>query len=104
MTDRETLVAAVKGSRNLNVAAKRLDVSRRTLQNRMREYDLPRGRGGRPRAELSLGSGISLGDVAIGLAAIGGGFLLGRWLSRRPSQPTVAGSPYVLGATVLGSR
>ncbi len=53
--------------------------------------------------------GFGFVDIAIGLAAVGGGFLVGRWFARRrkaAQQPVqkVSGSAYVLGAAVLGSR
>lgn len=98
MTDREALVAAVKSTRNLNEAANRLDVSRRTLQNRMREYNLPRGHGGRPRADLAGAGGMSISDVAAGVLLIGGGFFLGRWLARAGGSKQV-----ITGAAVLGA-
>lgn len=38
---------------DITVAARLLNCSRRTLQNRMRQYGLPRGRSGRPPMELT---------------------------------------------------
>ena len=72
-TDRETLLAAIKNTRNLGEAARELGVSRRTLQNRMRKAGIARGRGGRPSRKLSYGKrakGWSAGLAAVaGLAA-----------------------------------
>lgn len=72
-TDRETLLAAIRGTRNLGEAARSLGVSRRTLQNRMRAAGLARGRGGRPKRKLAYSKrakGWSAGiAAAVGLAA-----------------------------------
>ena len=90
MSDRDALIEAIRNSRNLTVAADRLDVSRRTLQNRMREFGLPRGRGGRPKRSL-VRSDDGLGVVVGLVALVGGGLLFSRWLRSR--QAVVAGDP-----------
>jgi transposase-like protein len=77
MDDRKALMAAVNGTKNLNEAARRLGVSRRTLQNRMRAYGLARGRGGRPKRKLSYrkkrspGWGMVMAAAAAGAVAVG---------------------------------
>jgi len=73
---------------------------RRTLQNRMREYQLPPGRGGRPKAELTYQptAGLTLGNITAAALLIGGGYLVGRWLARPGSDKQI-----VTGAAVLGA-
>ena len=77
MDDQRELVAAIRGTKNLNEAARRLGVSRRTLQNRMRAYGLARGRGGRPKRKLSYrkrrspGWGMVMAAAAAGALAVG---------------------------------
>lgn len=51
-TDRSAVVSAINSSRNLGDAARKLGASRRTLQNRMRAYGIPRGQAGRPKEWL----------------------------------------------------
>jgi hypothetical protein len=53
--DRAAVVEAIKSTKNLSAAARALGCSRRTLQNRMREYGLAPGRSGRPKRKLSYG-------------------------------------------------
>jgi hypothetical protein len=67
VSDRAAVVSAIQGSRNLERAAVRLDVSRKTLYNRMREYQLPAGKSGRPRRLLGSESGQ---NAAVGLGAL----------------------------------
>ena len=77
MSDRNEIVAAIRGTKNLNEAAKRLHISRRTLQNRMRAYGLARGQGGRPKRKLSYarkrspGWGMVMAAGAAGAVAVG---------------------------------
>lgn len=67
---------------NISVAAKRLGVARRTLQNRMRYYAIPKGRAGKPKMKiryrrrsrvLAISAGVAVSALAIGLAVRGGG-------------------------------
>lgn len=51
----------------------------------------------------------NLGMVVVSVAAIGGGFLLGRWWKHRQTATTVHGAvekpnPYLVGTCVLGAR
>jgi hypothetical protein len=68
---------------NLGKAARILGASRRTLQNRMREYGMPTGTSGRRRRRLPYGS--YHGSRALGAAALGAvGLILGYRLLRQP--------------------
>ena len=98
--ERAAIVDAIKSSRNLNAAADKLDVSRKTLFNRMREYGLPEGRSGRPRTALPHGS--SGVDIALGVVAIAGlaGIVYAWWRSGRPTTTTAQSRPS--GLNVLG--
>ena len=82
--ERETIVAALKQARgNIGEAAKILGASRRTLQNRMREHKLPRGRAGRRKRRLPYGR-VSGGVLAgLGAAAVLGIGLIARSKLRR---------------------
>ncbi len=105
-SEREAVVSAINTSPNLGVAARRLGASRRTLQNRMRFYGLPRGHSGRPKQALpKRGGGVS----AIGatdlllLGGVGAAFYFaGRWLRGKETIVGAdAGSRYVTGMLAL---
>jgi hypothetical protein len=51
--DRQAIVDAIHESPNLTVAARRLGVVRKTLQNRMRAYGMAKGQSGRPKKRLT---------------------------------------------------
>lgn len=77
MSDRDVLTKAINSSPNLSVAARRLDVSRRTLQNRMRSAGLPRGQAGRPRRSLSYhGESSGAAGLIAAVAIVGAGVFL----------------------------
>lgn len=72
--ERSTIVDALRSSGgNIQVAADELGASRRTLQNRMRQYGMPRGRAGRRRRALPYArrSRIAAGALAVGAALVG---------------------------------
>lgn len=69
--ERDEILAALRAANgNIGVAARRLGASRRTLQNRMREYGIPRGKSGRRKRALPYGRR-SHSLAGIGLAAAG---------------------------------
>jgi AraC-like DNA-binding protein len=64
---------------NVGKAAKALGASRRTLQNRMREYGMARGKAGRRKRLLPYGRKVRYGAaLGLGAAALVGGALLWR--------------------------
>jgi hypothetical protein len=67
--ERATVEQAIRTTPNLGAAAKRLDVARKTLYNRMRSLGLPAGKSGRPKRSLG---GVQLGAVlpAVGVVAL----------------------------------
>jgi hypothetical protein len=73
--DRADVVAALHDSRDaagvedVGRAAKLLGAARRTLQSRMREYGIPKGRAGRRRRKLSYRRGRRNMLIAIGALA-----------------------------------
>ena len=73
--ERETVIEALRAAGgDGGRAAKILGSSRRTLQSRMREFGLERGRSGRKRRFLPYGSGgerSRRGWIAGGIAAVG---------------------------------
>ena len=83
--ERELVAEAVAKSPNLNVAAREVGASRRTLQNRMREYGLPYGKSGRRRRDLAGPS--DLDGALVPLVVIAGAVSLGYWLLKR-KDPT----------------
>lgn len=79
--ERAAIVQAISSSSNLDDAARKLGASRRTLQNRMRHYGIPRGKSGRPRRKLKYSKkrkAWSVGVAATAVAMISGAVLLGR--------------------------
>ena len=77
MSDRDTIVEAVRSTKNLNQAAKKLGISRKTLYLRMREHGLPFGKAGRRKRKLSYGgkrtlwaAGGIVAAVAVGAMAL----------------------------------
>lgn len=87
--ERNAVVQAVNSTPNLNEAANQLGASRRTLQNRMREYSLPYGQAGRRKQELPYQDEGDGGLLL--LAALGLGGLAYAWWRSRPSQQTILG-------------
>lgn len=72
--DRPAVLAALRDARwNVGRAARKLGCARRTLQNRMRDYGIPRGRAGRPRRPLHYRKASGIGGALVGLAAVGAG-------------------------------
>ncbi|KKW46594.1 MAG: hypothetical protein UY96_C0003G0097 [Parcubacteria group bacterium GW2011_GWB1_56_8] len=101
--EREAIVSALKSAPNITEAAKQLGASRRTIQNRMRHYNIPPGKAGRPRELLpyrtpSVGGLLALAGIA------GGAFLVGRWFSKRTAVVGAGDSMYLIGIDILSSR
>lgn len=77
--DRAAVTNAIRSTKNLSAAARELGCSRRTLQNRMREYGLARGKSGRPKRRLygkrrkawAVGGALAAVGVVAGLALRG---------------------------------
>lgn len=96
-------MGAVESTPNLNEAADQLGASRRTLQNRMREYDLPYGQAGRRKQELTYsGDGFDLPTLVV----VGVAFGLGWWWMSRKKESVGAGwkSDCLHGLDVIRSR
>jgi hypothetical protein len=98
--ERDAVTHALRTAPNITEAARQLGSSRRTLQNRMRHYQIPPGKSGRPRELLPYRSThVSLGGLLTLAAIAGGAFLTGRWLQRQASS----NNPYLVGADILGA-
>lgn len=77
--ERANIVQAISSSSTLDEAARKLGCSRRTLQNRMREYGMARGKPGRRKRRLygkrrkawAVGGAIAAAGVLTGLALRG---------------------------------
>jgi uncharacterized protein YlxW (UPF0749 family) len=88
VAERAKIEAALKNhDGNIEKAAQDLGSSRRTLQNRMREYGMPRGTSGRrkerlPYSRLKDSSG-ALGIVGAVAAVVGAGLLVNKY-RRKP--------------------
>lgn len=88
MDERTRILQAIKESgNNISKAARILGCSRRTLQNRMREYGMQEGTPGRRHRRLPYGSsGGKALAVAGGLAAAAGlVFFGGRFIAKKTS-------------------
>jgi hypothetical protein len=85
-TDRSAVVSAINSTSNLGEAARKLGASRRTLQNRMRDYGIPRGQAGRPKEWLPYKSGSAIKTVLGVGAAVVGLVFVGRWLREKESH------------------
>ena len=70
MSDERREIEEAQRDATITVAARRLGVARRTLQNRMRRYGMPRGRAGRPPKKLkrrrTVARVATIGAVALG--------------------------------------
>ncbi len=70
--ERHAIERAITSSPNITAASRALGASRRTLQNRMRDYNMPEGEPGRPRQLLPYSNTGTKGDALyIGLAVLG---------------------------------
>ncbi len=105
MSERDAVVSAINTSRNLGDAARKLGASRRTLQNRMRSYGLPRGKSGRPKESLPKRRG---GPMIVGptdlllLGGVGAAMYMARqwWLRpQSPAQLSVVGDDFLPAAS-----
>ncbi len=83
--DRAAVVEAIRSTKSLSAAARALGCSRRTLQLRMREYGLARGKAGRPKRKLSYGRRGKVWAVGGAVAAAG---LVGVLALRKRSSTT----------------
>jgi Bacterial regulatory protein, Fis family len=73
MTDKTTIERALTAAGGkMDKAARSLGVSRRTLQNRMRELGMVRAKAGRPKHRLYSRRARSWGTVAVGTAIVAG--------------------------------
>jgi hypothetical protein len=73
MTDRTAIENALRAANGkMDKAARILHVSRRTLQNRMRELGMVRAKAGRPKRRLYARRARAWGTVAAGAAALVG--------------------------------
>ncbi len=71
--ERPTILAALRSAHgNIGKAARALGASRRTLQNRMREYGMARGRAGRPKQRLPYGRNSRRAASVLGVLALVG--------------------------------
>jgi hypothetical protein len=69
-TGRTEIERTIRDEGSITRAAAALGASRRTLQNRMRAYGMPRGRAGRPRKRFRRRSSIARA-VAVSTAIVG---------------------------------
>ena len=79
--DRAAVVEAIRSTKNLSAAARALGCSRRTLQNRMREYGMARGKSGRPKRKLAYGRrrrALAVGGAVAAVGLVGALALRGR--------------------------
>jgi uncharacterized membrane protein len=73
MNDRTTIERALTAAGGkMDKAARSLGVSRRTLQNRMRELGMTRAKAGRPKHRLYSRRARSWGTVALATGAVAG--------------------------------
>lgn len=78
--ERTAISKALAQAPNITQAARDLGASRRTLQNRMRDYDMPPGEAGRPRELLPVDRASSSGDLALlGVVALGAAGVYWAW-------------------------
>lgn len=72
--ERHAIAKAIENSSSITNAARILGASRRTLQKRMRDYDMPEGQAGRPRELLPYNNVGGDDEIfgAIALLAVGG--------------------------------
>jgi hypothetical protein len=72
MAEREDILSAIRDSNgNISRAARKLGVARRTLQNRMRFYGIPKGRAGRRKRKIAYGKRPLKWAVGGAAAAVG---------------------------------
>ena len=81
MIEREEIARALRENGGMSSAARALGVSRRTLQNRMRDLRMTRSKGGRPRHKLRRRRAAGIGVVGT-VAAVAGALLIGRSLGK----------------------
>ena len=82
--ERRAILGALDREANITEAARALGAARRTLQSRMRDYQIPPGEPGRPRELLPRDAAAARGDgVFVALVALGlGGLAWAYWHSR----------------------
>jgi len=88
--ERQAITRALAEQPNITEAARSLHVARRTLQTRMRDYEIPRGQAGRPR-ELVRYRGSMLGGGIGTIVVLAGVVGLGYWVGRRGQAVIGAG-------------
>ena len=71
--ERAAITEAIRGTANLDAAARKLGIARKTLYNRMRALGLPRGKAGRPKRRLGRakrGAWVAAGAAAAVLTGV----------------------------------
>lgn len=86
--DRTDVIAALRDAKgNIGKAARSLGMARRTLQSRMREFEIPRGEAGRPKQRFRYRRGLQHVRRATpwlaGAAAVAGAFVVVSKLRRK---------------------
>lgn len=75
--EKREIERAIRDASSITDAARTLGASRRTLQNRMRRYQLPRGKAGRPRKRLRRRH-VAASVLTVGAVAVVGALLFAR--------------------------
>jgi hypothetical protein len=95
--ERQVITDAIRTAPNLTIAAQHLGASRRTLQNRMRAYGMPRGKSGRPIEPLPYKSLPSTGTLlTVGALAVAG-VLAWKWWQTKPTVTAMVGEDELSG-------
>ena len=76
--DRIAILAAIHATSNFDEAARKLNISRRTLQNRMRSLGMTRGKAGRRKRGLRYGGKRTLWAIGTAAAAVAVGVAITR--------------------------
>jgi Bacterial regulatory protein, Fis family len=97
--ERQAIVSALDKNTVTN-AARALRTSRRTLQSRMRDYEIAPGQAGRPRRQL-VGGSVGHGGLLVTAAAIVGVLGFAAWLYKWKSEAKNV-KPKLAGLDLLG--
>lgn len=88
--ERSAIAKAIDESPNITAAARNLGASRRTLQNRMRDYSMPEGEPGRPRQLLPYARDTHGDKVFTLIAAVALAGIVYAWWNSREKVGTSA--------------